>query len=380
MKKFFVFVLVGIAAWAPSVNAMALRAGQEYTLSRGEVLNDDLYVASGTAVVAGSVARDVVVAGGNVLIDGSVGQGVLAAGGSVNLLGVVHKDVRVLSGNLIVSGTISGDLVAAGGQIHVSRGAVIGGNILAAGGNVTLDGTVGGNVRVTAGVIEINGTVRGNVDLVAGKISLGSNALIHGNLTYRSKTDAMMASGATVYGATHFTPMSTHSFDRTGLRVLAVTLVGGLLVVKLLMFLASGLFFVLVMRRKSHWFVAEASSNIGTRLLHGFLVLVAVPAATVLVALTVVGVPVAALMGLGYVTWLVLASLASPVLLGSLLDKWFAKRQSAQVNVKTVIIGVVGYAVVVIIPFVGALAKLALLLLGLGTLFQAWYRYVWQNR
>lgn len=45
---------------------------------------------------------------------------------------------------------IRGDLVVAGGDISIEKNAVVSGNILASGGNMTLYGNVDGNIKADA--------------------------------------------------------------------------------------------------------------------------------------------------------------------------------------------------------------------------------------
>jgi cytoskeletal protein CcmA (bactofilin family) len=103
----------------------------------------------------------------------------------------VDKDIVAAGGNLYLNGDITGGLLAAGGNIDVQG--TIGNSIRAAGGNVTIDGTVeedvvlaGGNIRltrnarvngdliITGGSIDIESPVQGKVIVNGGDVTINS--------------------------------------------------------------------------------------------------------------------------------------------------------------------------------------------------------------
>lgn len=145
-----------------------LRTGTTVTVGAGESVEGDLYVLGGTVVVDGSVDGDLTAAGGQVTLNGPVTGDVLAAGGSVSIAGDVAGDLRVSGGQITLNGPVGEDVVAAGGQTTVQGGATIDGDLVVSGGQVAMGGAVAGNIEANAGTYSRTGTVGGTEHVVQG--------------------------------------------------------------------------------------------------------------------------------------------------------------------------------------------------------------------
>ena len=67
--------------------------------------------------------------------------------------------MQILRGMLV-----GGEVLLAGGTIELSRTAVIAGDLLAAAGGITVDGTIGGSAKIRARRVTLNGTIRGDAE------------------------------------------------------------------------------------------------------------------------------------------------------------------------------------------------------------------------
>jgi hypothetical protein len=84
---------------------------------------------------------------------------VLAAGGRLTLNGAVSGDVRIAAGQVVIAGDVSEDLLVAGGQVTV--GGRVGQDLILYGGELTLSGSVAGSTSGTVGTYDKSGTVAG---------------------------------------------------------------------------------------------------------------------------------------------------------------------------------------------------------------------------
>ncbi|MDQ4034377.1 MAG: hypothetical protein M3153_00460 [Chloroflexota bacterium] len=146
-----------------------LRTGDAVTIGADETVDGDLYVMGGTVTVNGSVDGDLTAFGGQVLLNGSVAGDVLAAGGSVSIAGDVAGDVRTAGGQVTLNGSVGEDVIAAGGQMALQGGATVDGDLVVSGGQVTMDGAVAGNIEANAGTYNRTGTVGGTEHVVRGE-------------------------------------------------------------------------------------------------------------------------------------------------------------------------------------------------------------------
>lgn len=143
-----------------------LRTGDIVTVD--EVVAGDLYVLGNTVTVNGSVDGDLIAFGSNVVLNGAVTGDVLAAGGSVSISGDVGGDVRTAGGQVTLNGAVGEDVVAAGGTVALPGGATVEGDLVVSGGQATVAGAVAGNIEASVGTYSRTGTVGGTEHVVQG--------------------------------------------------------------------------------------------------------------------------------------------------------------------------------------------------------------------
>jgi cytoskeletal protein CcmA (bactofilin family) len=103
----------------------------------------------------------------------------VAAGGNLLLNGPVSADLMAAGGSITILGQVDGDVRFGGGNVTV-QGAV-GGDIVGGGGQVSLVGQkIGGDVAIGGGSITIDAPVAGVVHLAGGEVRI--NAPIQGNV------------------------------------------------------------------------------------------------------------------------------------------------------------------------------------------------------
>jgi cytoskeletal protein CcmA (bactofilin family) len=92
---------------------------------------------------------------------------------------IVNRDFFLAGGDIVeISGVVNGDVVIAGGQLTVDG--VVNGDVLAAGGSISISGEVSQDVRVAGGQITISGKVGRNLTVAGGNIEVTSSAEITG--------------------------------------------------------------------------------------------------------------------------------------------------------------------------------------------------------
>jgi hypothetical protein len=92
---------------------------------------------------------------------------------------VVGSDLYAAGGNVTVAGMVNGDTVVAGGMISVTGSTTQ--SILAAGGNLTLSGMVGDDIRAAGGNVTVGGTVVNDIVLAGGQLSVAPETSVGGD-------------------------------------------------------------------------------------------------------------------------------------------------------------------------------------------------------
>jgi len=168
LRKFLsLFMLVALVAavFVSPAYAFDGRTGQDVTIGKGEVINDDLYVSAETFTLDGTVKGDVYAVGSIITINGTVEGDLVAAGQAVIINGKVMDDARIAGAALRVSkgAEVGGDVVAAGASLEVQAGSTIGGDVVVGSAQVLLAGDVGRNVLAGTSAFELDGSVGGDV-------------------------------------------------------------------------------------------------------------------------------------------------------------------------------------------------------------------------
>lgn len=344
--------------------AAEFRTGDQPSLSSGETITNDLYMAGGNVTANGSIQGDLTAAGGNLLLDGPVSADVLVAGGTISIFGDVTGDVRFGGGNVTIKGAVAGDVIGGGGQVSLV-GSRVGGDVAIGGGAISIDAPISGTVHLGGGDIRINAPITGNVFVQAEKLTLGPNAALNGNLTYSASEPAELESGASVRGTTEFNERPDHA-TKAGLAAGLIALFTLWMLAKFLMLLVGAGALAYFFHRYSRELVATAATQPWTEIIRGLVIMIVLPVVSIILLASIIGIPLGILGLLSYAILCIFAHLASPILVGSVLHKWLRKPAGYVVDWKTVLLGTLVFFILGVIPFIGWIAKALICLLTLG--------------
>lgn len=332
----------------------------------------DRFSAGESVNIATPVAADLMAAGGTVFVDARVGGDVLAVGGDVRIRGEVDGGVFAAGGQLRLNGPVKRSARIAGGQVEIGPKGEIGGNVSVAGGQVRIEGPVFGYVQAASGDVVLDGPVGGDVWASGGRLALGPNARIAGKLHYASNGELQQDPAAVVKGGIErldFRAGEAHPQKAVrparvigwiwtvGLMLLAVVLVA---VAPSLTARASEVL------RQRPWFA----------LLIGFIALVCVPVAALILLVTVIGLPLGLAVLLAYPILLLVGYELTAI--GA--SDWVMKRlaagraQSTLWRAAAAALAVLVIALLARVPFIGTLVAFLALLFGLGALMLQWRR------
>ncbi len=264
---------------------------------------------------------------------------------------------------MLIEGKVDGKARAAGGKIRLAPGASIGGNASLAGGTIEVEGAVGRRLRAYGDTIFINGSIGGDVELAGDDIRIGPDARITGSVEYRSRRDIVVDPAAQVEGVVREIRQDRRWLREVGREAAifgGVTVSFGMVLVGALMILAMPVF------------SREAGATIRRRPWQsagvGVLMLIGVPCAAVVLLVTVIGIPLALLLVVGYVALMLLGYLVAAIFVGDLALERVGKDKlgSAWWRVLFMFLALVAIAVVKQLPFLGGLAAAALFVAGIG--------------
>ncbi|MBI4225346.1 MAG: hypothetical protein HY617_03360 [Candidatus Sungbacteria bacterium] len=329
----------------------------------------NLYTGGGSVVVSKQVLGDLFVAGGSVTVVGPVEKDLVALGGNVAVVNPVGDDARIAGGNVTVNAPVAGDLLAAGGTITLTENARIGGDWWAAGGIINFNGTVAGGAKITGGDVFINGVIIGPIEVHANKkLTFGPQSRVSGSITYSGPAPATVQDGAQI-GKIEFTPVYA---GRTATRYAPIALLAGFGVfffLKLAALLAASLILLKLFPRTSLEMVSSNRNRFWQNLGIGVAGIIVVPLAAILLIATVIGAYLGIALGIWFCFALIMTGIATVMLAGTIMQQWIHKKETA-LSWKTVLWGILMFAILGLIPFIGWLAIAILYLTAFGTLLR----------
>jgi cytoskeletal protein CcmA (bactofilin family) len=325
----------------------------------GEIVDDSLAVAGDVVAVDGTVTGDLLAAGKRVIVRGTVKGDLVAVAERIEIEGSVEGNVFAGGNTVIVRGSVGRSAHCAADTIRVDPGGRVDGDAMGFAGTIDLDGHVGRDLVAFAGMTNLRGDVGRNASVRTRRLHLETAAKIGGNLLARVRDAAAVQvdEGAIVSGKTEtrLLPKERSRYARVGFYVW-----------KLIWLLAAFLLGLVLHALLPGLFPARLPGSMA--LLRtaglGFVALVVVPAAALLLMLTLIGLPAGFLI-LGL--WLAGLYLAQ-ILVATLIGRGFLQKADAPPAsiAPVLLVGLVSVAVSANLPYVGGLLRFVVLVLGLG--------------
>ncbi|MDD4351630.1 MAG: polymer-forming cytoskeletal protein [Candidatus Gracilibacteria bacterium] len=366
MKKLLTLLTAGLLTaglFVTPVLALEIAGGEEFTIPEGKVYDDNLIVGGGVVEIEGTVNGDLIAGGGYITITGTINGDVLVGGGRVEFEkdSLVTGDLKMMGGMLDLAGNVSEDVTVYSGQLDLS------GEVLA--------------LSADAGQARISGKVLENLDIRAGMLTFSEGVEIGGNLNYSSPNEVKFPEGFTVGGEIvveeYYSEAQLEQMEESDQMLGQRGFMGRVNVaakfMSYLMILLLGAILLNVAPNYVLQISLQVKDHFWKSLGLGFLSLIVVPIAVVILLFTVVGIPLSIILVMLYLIAVYLVPIWPSYLLGSKLLKLhtskampkYAKRLGA------LALGLAIYEILMLIPILSTLIYLVVLFVGLGALLLA---------
>ncbi len=320
----------------------------------------------GSIDMAGAVSGDANIAGGRITIPGTVDGTVNVAGGRVELSGATGRSARIIGGQVTITGKVTGDLFVVGGRVSIPSQARIGGDVTVTGGQVDIRGTVNGKLKVQGSEVTLGGVVTGNADISGSAIELLGPARIGGKLTYTSSSTADVAPNAVITGSiVQNKPTSigngSRGFFNPWLRVIWALLAGTVVVAAAPRVMSA---------------VGQSARRILPALGIGIVSLLVVPVVAIMLVVTVVGLPIGAIILAAFFIALYLSQVFVGTMLGRLIlsGRWDDGSRGFNLLCMTLGVIIISARRFIPLPFVSGGVNLIVSIWGVGTVIMLFGR------
>lgn len=370
-KKLAVYTLAGLFLIGLPFAAFAATSQMSQSIYVGpdEIISGNFIKAGNVIDIQGAVNGDVILAGNSITISGPVAGDVIAAGNNIRISGKVSGSIRVVGNSIQVDTEVSHNVWAAGNTFVLGKDGKVGWDVYSAGASIQLNGPVAGNVWAAGANLiignEIGKDVNASIDK-EGQITLYPSAKIDGNLTYKAAKDEQLVlkDGAKVIGQTSrkaiIVPAQTDWKRFFGPAYFFFKLISlfGLLVV--------GLVLVTLVPKMLLEIKEEMVKKVWPSVGWGFVYLVVIPVLVIILAITIIGLPLALMLVPLYVVGLYISTVIAGFTIGLLLLNKLNKDQYKGSLIWPLVLGLVVLVILSSIPLIGWLVKLFLVLWALG--------------
>lgn len=335
---------------------------------------ENYYAAANRVDLTTPVDGDAVVAGRIINLGQPVSGDVLAAGWRVILSAPASDDVRIAGSEVSILAPIEGDLTAAGGDLTVGPQVHVRGRAWLSGGTVRTEGVFDRELRIYGGTVTIGGEVREPLTVVAQSLTILPTAHLLAAVSYKGPAEARVESGAILTVPLAYERIAANEAQRQGLPG------AGSAVLFTLHITIAGLLFFFLVPRISSGAAATLRAEPGRSVLAGFVLLVTVPVAALLLMISVLGLPVGLALVAMYFVALLLGLLTTAYALGEFESRLLKRPPVVARSHRALVLmaGVVTLAVLRSIPLVGGWTVFVAVLFGLGSLALWTYR-VWMT-
>jgi hypothetical protein len=359
------WILIAVAAitliglfWWSAFRSTPTDSG-DVTVALGSDVDGDLVVAGRNVNVQKEIKGDLTAAGANVTMVGPVQGYVMAAGSNVNINGAVGNDLWAAGANVNVNAPVTDNVRLAGNSVILQPQASVGRDAYLAGNSVEVLGRVERNLLVNATETRLSSEVGGSVRSRTGVLKVLPGAVIRGDLVVRSPTPPEISQGAQVLGRVQYDQ------ERGGRGWSLMNWLWQWLFMFLVLLILGSATIAL-----SAWWTRRIADKItrqpGYALLAGLVGLILIPLICALLAITVIGIPLAIVLFALYCVALLLSGVFVSYLVGGwLLGRLKRPETSPYVRLAA---GALVVAFFASLPWVGWIVQFLVLIIGLGAL------------
>ncbi|MCJ7497421.1 MAG: polymer-forming cytoskeletal protein [candidate division Zixibacteria bacterium] len=369
MIKFFRFLILFLfcySAFLPQlIQATVLKGGENIVIPESTLIQDDYFIAGNNIKFSGKVEGDFVSASKTLTSKGVIGGNLMSVARDLDISGEVGGSFRGGAQNISLDGKLKRNFLGFAANINLKDNSEIGGDVIAFCGELKISGKVGKGVKGSVGSVVISGVIDGDVNIQADEISIMPDAKINGNLFYKSKKEAKIEKGAQITGETKWTKVIPKKKKGGGLT-------GGKLLIKFLFLCASivtGLFMLLVAKKEVKAVKESIFKDFLKNLGLGFVFVICVPVAAIILHFTVIGIPVSIIVLFVYLVLFYMAKIFFGFALGEKVLMLF-KTNGTPAPVWSLIIGLLILYILFLVPYIHWIVYLLVLFVGFGSVFQ----------
>ena len=365
LPKLGLGMLIVLLAFSLPSSALEKRHGEFVTVPANETVDDTLLVSGSTVRIEGVINGDLLVFAQTLEVSGTVKGDLVTFAKRVVVSGNLEGHIFSCSQSLDLDGQLGRSVYGWIQSFRLSSRGHVGDGMVVGAGDVVVEGEVKRSATIYTGNADVSGNIGRELSMAGGRLTLTNTARVGGDLIARvhNLKEVHISDGATIVGKRDV-QVRVHQNRFTQAKFYfhqALWLAAAMLVGWLGLVLFPAFFEACTQAVGSGW----RSFGLGSA------VLVGVPVAIIVAAITLVGLPVSLMLFALYLVALYLAKIWVGAYLGRMLLR--PAGSSKHEWILGLLLGLAIITIVGLIPYLGGLIRLGVVCLGLGAF--AWQLY-----
>ncbi|MEW5807416.1 MAG: polymer-forming cytoskeletal protein [Acidobacteriota bacterium] len=372
MKKILILnltVFILILALSATIQASTHKGDRYVTVPKDEIHEGDLLLTGETVTVDGTVTGDLFAFCRSLDINGTVKGDIIAFAQNIAVRGAGEDDVRAFAESVLISGLVKKNVTSFCRNLLVTQEGTIKQNIRFGCEELRLKGKVAGSVSGGADSFTLDGEVGRDARVKGNKITISPTAHIGGDLKATGhlidiSSDAVIE-GEIIKGALKGKKESS-SWTRRAFSLFfrLIWLLASLIIGVILMKLMPRVSQRIVSQVQQYW------KSLGI----GFVALIFTPIASLIVAITLIGLPLGLLSLTLYFALLYLSTIFVGMVIGMLILRSFGK--PFELSLTAMMVGLLVLHILFFVPYLGFAARIISLILGMGMITLGGFQFL----
>ncbi|HOZ53177.1 MAG TPA: polymer-forming cytoskeletal protein [bacterium] len=367
MKKgYYLLFLLTFLLFPLVSRAYVMKSSDFIYIAKDEVVEGNLYFAANSLTIEGEVLGDVIGIGTNIQVNGKVSGDIIAISQNLKINGQVDGNLRTLSSLADISGNINKNVNILGENLIFEEKSNVGQDLMFLAVSSEFNGKIKGNLHGEANNILIRGSIEKDSNLTLDQIKrkkyynilqIEDSAEIMGGLNYKGGQDAIIKTDK-ISGEIHKTDPFKNNKTKSKTNKIFFSIFSSLIIALII-----NILFKNKITGLKNIFIKENYKLT----LSGLLILFLTPLAVILLAITIIGLPLAIMLLIFWGLTLYLGKIIIAMALGDYIFKYFHREKTA--DFLKISSGVILVSLVIIIPYIGWIFSLLFSSLSLGAVY-----------
>lgn len=364
-KKLTKFILITIAILMPIVGFAATRNNSDSVfVASDETITGNLMAAAESIVIDGAISGDLIAAGNSITVNGRVEGDVIAIAQNIVINGEIGGNVRVVGSYININSLIARNLNAFGSEVLIGENTKVGWDVLIGAVSARINGDINGSIDSYVQKISIGGRIGKNVNVNlykndnANNLIIDKTAVINGNLNYSSNKELLLQEN-NIAGQINF--HQTKNREGNNLAIWAWSRVFSILSILLL-----GLILIFALPKHVYGLIELTKQKYLKSTLVGAIVLMSIPALSLMLLFTIIGIPLSLVLICLYLAGIFIAKTLAALILGNLVIKNIIKNKRAHLF-WSLLLGSLILSLLFSLPWFGWLLRIIAICLALGS-------------